>query len=225
MDTPNDALRVLLVDDHAVVLRGLEALLAEADEVEVVGAAGDGGEAVELAHRLRPDVILMDLLMPGVDGTEATAKILRRHPAMRIVVLTGADIGRHVLPALRAGALGYVSKSSNLEELLTAIRQVAAGRASFPYELTRRLLAELDAPNPVEPLSPREQEILREVARGLSNHAIAQRLHISAATVRTHVSNIFGKIAVSNRVEATLYALRHGIAFLEDASPSPPPAT
>lgn len=217
MPPPSRTVRVVVVDDHEVVRRGLRALLADSDTVEVVGAAANGHEALQLVADLRPDVVLMDILMPGTDGVEATAEILARYESVRVVVLSGSDIDQHVLPALRAGALGYVSKNASTEELLDAIHLVALGKASMPAELTRQLLLHLEDGGPREPLSPREEEILVQVAKGLGNRTIGERLHISEGTVRTHVSNILAKIGASNRVEATLFALRHGIATLEES--------
>lgn len=217
MILPNRTVRVVVVDDHEVVRRGLRALLADSDSVEVVGAAANGREAVQQVAELLPDVVLMDILMPDTNGVEATTEILRKHDSVRVVVLSSSDIDEHVLPALRAGALGYVSKNADTEELLEAIHQVARGKASMPAELTRQLLAHIDDGGVHEPLSPREEEILVEVAKGLGNRAIGDRLHISEGTVRTHVSNILAKIGASNRVEATLFALRHGVTTLEES--------
>lgn len=211
------SIRVVVVDDHEVVRRGLRALLADAGSVEVVGAASDGREAVALVGELQPDVVLMDILMPGTDGVAATTEILSRHEGVRVVVLSGSDIDRHVLPALRAGALGYVSKNADTAELLEAIHLASRGQPSLPPALTRQLLLHLEDDGPGEPLSPREEEILVQVAKGLGNRTIGERLHISEGTVRTHVSNILGKIGASNRVEATLFALRQGITTLEES--------
>ncbi|MDA8019172.1 MAG: response regulator transcription factor [Thermoanaerobaculia bacterium] len=217
MSSPNTTVSVVIVDDHEVVRRGLRALLADSDSVKVVGAAANGQEAVNLAAELRPDVVLMDILMPGKDGIEATREILQRFGSVHVVVLSSSDIDQHVLPALRAGALGYVSKNANTNELLEAIHQVAGGKPSMPAELTRQLLLHLDKTGPEEPLSPREEEILVQVAKGLGNREIGERLNISEGTVRTHVSNILGKIGASNRVEATLFALQQGITSLEES--------
>lgn len=217
MNLKNRTVRVVVVDDHEVVRRGLRALLADSASVEVVGAAADGREAVKVVTEMLPDVVLMDILMPDKNGVEATTEILKRHDSVRVVVLSSSDIDQHVLPALRAGALGYVSKNANTEELLEAIHQVARGKASMPPELTRQLLTYLEDEGATEPLSPREEEILVEVAKGLGNREIGDRLHISEGTVRTHVSNILAKIGASNRVEATLFALRQGITTLEES--------
>jgi DNA-binding NarL/FixJ family response regulator len=209
-------IRVLIVDDHTIVRQGLRALLLDAGEIEVVGEAGDGVEAVTEVERLEPDVVLMDLVMPGVDGASATATIVERQPRTRVLAVSGSDIDERIFSALRAGALGYVSKGSGKEELVAAIRLVAEGRASMPAEMTRKLVARLAEPaEPVEKLSDRELEVLRLTAHGLVNREIGERLSISEATVRTHLSNIFGKLDVRNRVEATLWALRTGVTQVE----------
>lgn len=207
---------VLIVDDHAVVRQGLHALLATSDGIQVVGEATDGREAIEAVERLNPDVTLMDVVLPHVDGPAAISAILRGDPEAKIVALSGYDIDERILGALRAGALGYLSKSSSQEALLEAIRQVARGRASLPADLTRRLLTRLKPQTPNEALSEREVDILRQIAKGLSNRQTAEQLQISEGTVRTHVSNILAKLGAENRVEATLFALRDGLTTLEE---------
>jgi len=208
LDSP---IRVLVVDDHFVVRKGVCALLADAEGIAVAGEAGDGEQAVVEARRLRPQVILMDLRMPGLDGVAATRAILAEQPATAVVALTGSDVEGEVLAAVEAGALGYLAKTSPREDFLEAIRQVAQGDAWLPAHLTRRLLTRLKprpAPEPVEPLTGREREVLELLARGWSNRRISKELSISEVTVRTHVSHILGKLGVSNRVEAALHALR-----------------
>ena len=214
-------IRVLVADDHAIVRKGIRALLATEADIEVVGEAADGKEAVEKAERLHPDVILMDLVMPGMDGIEATRRITTRQPEIRILVLTSFAEDEKVFPALKAGALGYLLKDAGPEELVQAIRQVYCGESSLHPAIARKVLQELSRPpeRPLtpEPLTERELEVLRLIAKGKSNREIAEELVISEATVRTHVSNILGKLQLASRTQAALYALREGIAELEEA--------
>ncbi len=211
-----DHIRIVIADDHAIVRQGLMSLLLDADDIEVVGEAGDGAAAVDMALRLEPDVVLMDVVMPGMDGARATAEIRARRPGARILALSGSDVQARILATLRAGASGYVAKTSPKEDLIEAIRRVHLGRPAMPAALTAQLLEEYPpaAPSP-EVLTRRETEILGLVARGLSNQEIAERAGISEATIRTHVGNVFGKLGVNNRVEATLCALRDGLTSLD----------
>lgn len=215
----SNPIKVLVVDDHFVVRKGVCALLENADDIAVVGEAGDGLQAVEEAARCAPQVILMDLNLPEIDGVEATRRILAAQPAVGIVVLTGADMEAEVLPAIRAGALGYLAKTSQRQEFLEAIREVSRGEAWLPPQLTRKLLAHLQTPPPVagtrNPLTDREGEVLALLARGWSNRRIAGKLAIAEVTVRTHVSHVLDKLGVSNRVEAALHALRLGLVAPE----------
>lgn len=207
-------IRVLVVDDHFVVRKGVCALLANAFDILVVGEAEDGRQAVEEAERCVPQVILMDLRLPKVDGVEATRRILAAQPKIGILMLTGTDADAEVLNAIKAGALGYLAKSSQREEFLEAIRQVARGEVWLPPRLTRQLMNHFKphpAPEAVESLTGRESEVLALLARGRSNRRIAEELSISEVTVRTHVSHILDKLGVSNRVEAVLHALRSGL--------------
>jgi DNA-binding NarL/FixJ family response regulator len=207
-------IRVLVVDDHFVVRKGVCALLRGASDISVVGEAGDGRQAVDEAGRCNPQVILMDLNLPGVDGVEATRRILAARPEVGIVVLTGTDVEAEVVSALGAGARGYLAKTSRREEFLEAIRQVSRGEAWLPPQITRKLLTHFKTPPaPVtqEPLTGREGEVLTLLARGWSNRSIAQELSIAEATVRSHVSRILDKLRVSNRVEAVLHAMRLGL--------------
>jgi DNA-binding NarL/FixJ family response regulator len=217
----NNPIKVLLVDDHFVVRKGVCALLADAEDIEVVGEAGDGRQAVEEAARCAPQVILMDLNLPEIDGVEATRRILTAQPKVGIVVLTGADMDTEVLTAVRAGALGYLAKTSQRQEFLEAIREVARGEAWLPPRLTRKLLAHLQTPpaeaGTLDTLTGREGEVLSLLAHGWSNRRIAGKLSIAEVTVRTHVSHVLDKLGVSNRVEAALHALRLGLA-----APGPP---
>lgn len=186
-----------------------------------VGEARDGLEALREAERLRPDVILMDLVMPEMDGIEAIRRITARQPEVRILVLTSFAGDDKVFPAIKAGASGYLLKDSGPEELVRAIHQVHRGESSLHPTIARKVLQELshppERPPALEPLTEREVEVLRLVARGLSNRAIADQLVISEATVRTHVSSILGKLHLASRTQAALYALREGIAELEES--------
>ncbi len=209
-------IRILIVDDHTLVRQGLTSLLLDAADIEVVGEAGDGAAALAAALRLEPDVVLMDVLMPGMDGARATAAIRSRRPGARILALSGSDVRTRILATVRAGASGYVSKTAPKEELVAAIRRVHQGRPAMPAGLTAQLLEEHPpaAPTP-EVLTRRETEILGLVAQGLSNREIADRAGISEATIRTHVGHIFAKLGVNNRVEATLCALVDGLTSLD----------
>jgi two-component system, NarL family, response regulator LiaR len=223
-----DPIRVLLVDDHAIVRKGLRALLAEIDDVAVVGEAADGEEAIQQAAALHPDVILMDIVMPNMDGIAATQQITRRQPEARVLALTSFASDDKLFPAIKAGALGYLLKDSDPEELLHAIRQVHRGEPSLHPRIARKLLHELGRPLPQErpshpptpdPLTEREVEVLRSVAKGWSNQQIADNLSIAEGTVRTHVSHILDKLHLANRVQATLYALREGLTTLDNDDP------
>jgi len=214
------SIRLLVADDHAIVRKGIRALLATEPDIEVVGEAKNGREAVARAESLQPDVILMDLVMPEMDGIEAIRRITTRQPEARILVLTTFAADEMVFPAIKAGALGYLLKDSGPEELVEAIRQVHRGESSLHPTVARKLLQEISGPpkgRPTpEPLTEREVEVLRQVARGLSNQEIASKLVITEATVRTHVSNILSKLHLASRTQAALYALREGLASLEE---------
>ncbi len=213
-------IRVLVVDDHLVVRKGIRALLATEPDIEVVGEARDGVEAVAEADRLHPDVVLMDLVMPQLDGIAAIEQILSSQPAARILVLTSFDADDKVFPAIRAGALGYTLKDFGPAELVRAIQRVAGGESSLHPTIARKVLHELahppQRPPTSDPLTEREVEVLRVVAHGESNQQIADELGISEATVRTHVSNILNKLHLASRTQAALYALREGLASLVD---------
>jgi NarL family two-component system response regulator LiaR len=215
-----DTIRVLIVDDHSVVRRGLNALLATEPGIEVAGEAADGRQAVERAVLLRPDVVIMDLVLPEVDGVEAIRQIRTRLPEARILVLTSFGSDEMLFPALKAGALGYLLKDATPEELVRAIRATAKGLSSLNQTVARRLLAELSSDRGKRPsremLTRRETEVLCSLAQGLSNDGIAGSLNISEATVRTHVSNILFKLGLDNRTQAALFALREGLATLDD---------
>ncbi len=214
-------IRVLCVDDHAVVRAGLKTLLALQDDIQVVGEAGDGLEAVEACRNLQPDLVLLDLEMPRLDGIQAIPRILEVSPGSRILVLTSFATDDKVFPSIKAGALGYLLKDSSAEDLVQSIRQVYRGEASLHPVIARMVLEELnrpgDLPPSVDPLTPRELEVLRLVALGLGNQAIARELVISEPTVRNHVSRILDKLHLANRTQAALWAIRKGIASGEEA--------
>jgi DNA-binding NarL/FixJ family response regulator len=203
-------IRVLLVDDHAVVRAGLERLLAAADGVEIVGAAANGAEAVELVSVHAPDVVLMDLSMPGIDGVEATRRITAAQPGIRVVVLTSFADRPHILDALDAGAIGYLLKDAEPDEVVRAVRAAARGESPLAPKAAHEVLQARDARAGIE-LSARESEVLALVAEGLQNKHIARRLEISEKTVKAHLTNVFQRIGVTDRTQAALWARRHGI--------------
>ena len=215
-----DTIRILLVDDHEVVRRGIRALLETENDIEVVGEAADGFAAVAETERLKPDVVLMDLVMPEVDGVEAIRRILEHQQNVSILVLTSFGTDDKLFPAIKAGALGYLLKGTTPEELIRAIREAYKGHSMLDPAVARRLLAEYSRHESTRLsstlLSDRETDILRQVARGFSNDEIADVLHISEATVRTHVSHILTKLGLTNRTQAALFALREGLATLDD---------
>jgi NarL family two-component system response regulator LiaR len=214
--------RVLVVDDHAIVRKGICALLATEQAIEVVGEASNGREAVDQTKVLQPDVILMDIVMPEMDGLEAIRRIVEYQPETRILVLTSFASVDMVLPAIKAGALGYLLKDSGPEELVQAIEQVHCGNSSLHPTIARKLLEEISQPSregsSIDSLTERETAVLRLVAQGHSNREIANLLTVSEATVRTHVSHILAKLELSSRTQAALYALRKGLASLDDDS-------
>jgi NarL family two-component system response regulator LiaR len=215
----SQAIRVLIVDDHTIVRKGIRALLAEIAGIEVVGEADNGQEAVAQAETLHPDVILMDLAMPKMDGIEATRQIKASQPESRILVMTSFAADDKVFPAIKAGALGYLLKESAPEDLVQAIHQIHRGESSLHPTIARKVLQEIthpsDRPPTTDPLTEREAEVLRLVAQGLSNQDIARKLNISDPTVRTHVSNILSKLHLATRIQAALYALREGLVSLD----------
>jgi NarL family two-component system response regulator LiaR len=213
-------IRVLIADDHAILRKGIRALLSTEAGIEVVGEAGDGVEALAQAESLEPDIILMDLVMPKIDGIEATRQVTARQPGVRVLVLTSFAADDKVFPAIKAGALGYILKDSGPDDLVQAIHQVYRGEPSLEPEIARKVLFELaqpprQPPTP-DPLTARELEVLRLIAQGKSNREIAEELVLAELTVRTHVSNILGKLHVANRTQAALYALKEGLASLDD---------
>lgn len=215
-------IRVLIADDHPIVRKGIRALLATEPDIEVIGEAGDGAEALALAQRLCPDLVLMDLVMPILDGIEATRQILVKQPGARILILTSFAGDDKVFPAIKAGALGYLLKDSAPETVVDSIHRVYNGEASLEPSIARKVLMELAQPPKhaltPDPLTARELEVLRSVAQGKNNREIAAALCVTETTVRTHVSSILGKLHLASRTQAALYALREGIASLEEAA-------
>jgi len=207
---------VLLVDDHALVREGVRAFLATQPDINVVAGAGSGEEGVVLAAQHIPDVVLMDLVMPGMDGVEATRRVKQVSPRSQVVVLTSYHEDEHIFPALRAGALSYVLKDLGPEELAEAVRKAARGEAVLHPRVAARVIKELqgaraEAPNPFTELSERELEVLRLIADGLSNAEIAARLTLSEKTVKGHVSNLLGKLHLADRTQAAVLAWREGV--------------
>ncbi|MEU5887499.1 response regulator transcription factor [Streptomyces sp. NPDC047461] len=216
--------RVVVADDQTVVREGIVMLLGLLPGVEVVGAAGDGDEAVRLVAELAPDVVLMDLRMPRCDGVEATLRIRTEHPGTQVVVLTTYADDESLFPALRAGARGYLTKDAGGDEIVRAVHSVLSGDAGLSPSIQRRLLERLSDPEPrsaeprsAEPveapdgLTGRETEVLVLIADGLSNQEIARRLHVSTATVKTHINNLFAKTGLKDRAQAVRYAYARGL--------------
>jgi DNA-binding NarL/FixJ family response regulator len=217
-------IKILLVDDHAVVLRGLQFFLGTQKDFEIVGEAHNGKEAIEMMEQCQPDVVLMDLVMPVVDGIEATAYITRHYPEVRVLVLTSFSDQDYVLPALQAGASGYLLKDMKPDQIVEAIRGAYSGNVQLHPDVTQKLMLQAvsQAPKPVaeetsasvqplEQITRREKEVLSLIAQGLSNKEIASVLHIAEKTVKTHVSSILSKLNLADRTQAALYAVKHGI--------------
>lgn len=202
-------IRVLVADDHPIVRSGIVALLESAGDMEVVGTAGTGLEAVELALQLAPDIVLMDLRMPGIEGDEATARILSRGSGIRVVVLTTYETDSSILTAIEAGASGYLLKAAPQEEILAGIRSVARGEVALAPSIAAMLVNRVK--RPVVSLSARETEVLALVSQGLSNPAIAKQLFLSEATVKTHLLHAFEKLEVSDRTRAVTKAMELGL--------------
>jgi len=204
-------IRLLVADDHPVVRDGLRGMLAGQPDLEVVGEAADGAEAVALAPRLRPDVVLMDLRMPGMDGVDAIRKLRTSFPDARILVLTTFDTDTDVVRASEAGATGYLLKDTPREELVRAIRAAARGEAVLAPAVATKLLGQMRAPAPAGALSARELEVLELVARGATNREAGAKLFISEATVKTHLLHVFEKLGVSDRTAAVTTAIERGL--------------
>jgi NarL family two-component system response regulator LiaR len=205
------AIRIVIADDHSVVRRGLRMFLKQDPELDVVGEAANGDEAVRLARQLLPDIVLMDLLMPVMDGIAATALIRRELPDTEVIALTSVLEDASVVGAVRAGAIGYLLKDTDADALCRAIKAAAAGQVQLTPQAAARLMQVVSAPDSPEELTERETEVLRLLAQGQANKQIAYTLHIAEKTVKVHVSNILGKLGVQSRTQATLYAIRIGL--------------
>jgi len=211
-----DAIRVILVDDHNMVRMGLKAYFATLPDIEVVGEAGTGEEAVRLVTELVPDVVLVDLIMPGMDGVEVTRRVKNISPRTQVIVVTSYHEDEHIFPAMRAGALSYVLKDIDPDDLAEAIRRANAGEAVINPRVATRLVKELqgrreEAVNAFSELTDREMEVLRQIAAGRSNHEIAAVLVISEKTVKSHITNILNKLQLSDRTQAAVFAWQAGI--------------
>jgi two-component system, NarL family, response regulator LiaR len=212
-------IRLLICDDHAVVRRGLRSLVGIKPEMELVGEAVDGEEAIAMTKKLKPDVIIMDLIMPRKDGVAAITEIKKKNQDAKILVLTSFSDDKNVFSAIKAGASGYLLKDSSPEDLMQAINDVYQGKSSLHPVIAQKVIHEMHQPSDLpptdDPLSAREVEVLRNVAQGMSNQEIAKTLKIKEGTVRIHVGNILNKLQLANRTQAALYALREGLAELE----------
>jgi two-component system, NarL family, response regulator LiaR len=210
--TEQARIRVLVVDDHVVIREGLCALISSRTDMEIAGEASNGEEAIQRAASTQPDVILMDLAMPRMDGVRAIEEIIRQNPSARILVLTSYTEDKQVFSAIKAGAMGYLLKDSSYKDLVRAIQQVYAGELSLSADMALKVVRELkrpaQPPHPENPLTERELEVLVWIAKGFSNHDIAEKLTTSERTIAKHVSNILSKLQLKNRTQAALYALQ-----------------
>jgi DNA-binding NarL/FixJ family response regulator len=223
VSTPDKKIGVLLVDDHTVVRQGLRMFIDMQSDMEVLGEGANGVEAVELASRFNPDVILMDLLMPVMDGVEATSRLLEKNPQARILILTSSGEDDKLFPAIRAGAQGYLLKDIQPRDLVQAIRETYQGKTQLHPDIARRLMEAIShdippkevkqgsLPQELENLTEREREVLELIAQGLTNHEIAEKMVISEKTVKTHVSNLLNKLNLEDRTRAAIWALKHGL--------------
>ncbi|GJM40056.1 MAG: DNA-binding response regulator [Ardenticatenaceae bacterium] len=210
--TPSQPIQVMLVDDHTMVRRGLATFLKVFDDLELVGEAGDGEAAIQLCARILPNVVLMDMLMPGMDGMAATRAIRQRFPTVQVIALTSFKEEELVQNALQAGAIGYLLKDVSAEKLAQAIRAAHAGRSTLSSEAAQALVhAATQPPPPGHDLTEREQDVLLLMAVGLNNTEIAEKLVVSPSTIKSHVSNILAKLDVASRTEAVALAVRHGL--------------
>jgi two-component system, NarL family, response regulator LiaR len=213
-------IRVLVVDDHRIVIAGTRAFLERVEDIEVIGEAYNGAMAVDVFKQLKPNVTLMDLVMPEMDGIEAIRLITKDEPDAKILVMTSFITDDKVFPAIKAGAMGFLLKDSEPQELIDAIRNAHKGQPTLHPNIARKVLRELgraneDTPIP-DPLTDRETEVLRLLAKGVDNEEIAEQLFVAEVTVRTHISRILRKLQLANRVQATLYALKKGISSLDE---------
>jgi DNA-binding NarL/FixJ family response regulator len=219
-------IRVVLVDDQVLMRTGFRFILDETDDIAVVGEAGDGATAVRVVERTRPDVVLMDIRMPGMDGIEATRRIAASMPAVAVLVLTTFDLDEYVYAALRSGASGFLLKDAIADDLLAAVRAVAAGESVTAPSVTRRLIAHFVNTTPagahpadrLGPLTAREREVLTLIGRGRSNTEIAEDLQLAPGTVRTHIGRIFAKLELRDRVQAVIFAYEQGLVQLGENS-------
>jgi NarL family two-component system response regulator LiaR len=218
----NQPIQLLIVDDHAMVRKGMKALLSEYPEISVVGEAGNGLKAIELVEKLNPDVVLIDLSMPVMDGIEAIRRIIAIHPDQRIVVLTSYSGDDKLFPAIKAGAMGYLLKDAQPEELVQSIRNVYSGEPSLNPTIAWRLLRGMTGvettKRSAEELSEREIEVLRLLTQGKTDQEIAKELVLTDVTIRTHISRILSKLGLKNRVQAALYGIRSGIVSLDETT-------
>jgi len=208
-------IKVLIADDHHVVRRGLLFFLKTQKDINVVGEATNGREAVELTASLRPDIVLMDLVMPVMDGIQATKKIKEKYPKTEVLMLTSFSDRDHVIPAIEAGAAGYQLKDIEPDDLVASIRKIMRGENTLHPSATTQLMKvrepQIEPPHELYPLTPREQDVLSELSKGKSNKEIASSLYVTEKTVKTHISNIFSKLHVQDRTQAALYAVKHGL--------------
>jgi DNA-binding NarL/FixJ family response regulator len=215
------AIRVVLADDHAVVRKGIREFLEQDGDIKVVAEASDGAQAVALVEEHRPDVVVLDIQMPGVSGIEATRRIKLEHPEVRVLILTAYDDDPYIFALLQAGATGYMLKTADSDQLVQAVRAVHRGEPALDAAVTQKVMRQLVSSRPpgaegtVEALTDREIEVLRLAARGLTNKAIGQALGISDRTVQGHLANVYGKLSVGSRTEAVTEALRQGWIVIE----------
>lgn len=208
------SIRILIADDHAVVRQGLRMFLETDADFMVVGEAENGEDAVRLSGDLQPDIVLMDLIMPVMDGIIATSRIRRQYPDVEVIALTSVLDDGSIFGAIRAGAIGYLLKDTKADKLIYAVKSAVAGQVQLSPQVAKRLLKEVDFPEMPEPLTDRESEILRMLASGCSNKEIARDLNIGEKTVKTHVSSILSKLGVTSRTQAVVYALKTGLIML-----------